>query len=283
MVAVLAPVAGVALASAIGDVNECRETVTVHVAAAPEIAPVLRQHAATWAAEARPTDGTCVTAEVTTVESAQTAAAFAAAAGADVDLADTPAAPGDLPDVWVPESLTWPARLAGEGVSPFDARMDPVAAGPLGLAVPEGRWELAAEGMALGDTTVALQDPRIDAASLALLMTARSAGASPRYDAGGAVPMSAAGVAAHNTAETGTPLRLVSPSPAMPLFEYPYVTTADRSPMVHRGVDIFRSSLLTDSFAALLPAFGLRLAGPYPSMPDPAEIQAAIDDWHGRG
>lgn len=281
MVAVLAPVAGVALGSAIGDVNQCRETVALDVAAAPEIAPVLTEHAADWSAAAKPSQGTCVTVSVTAVDSASMAVAYAEAGGTELDVGDAEIEPVELPDVWVPESLIWAVRL-GDGLDELlSDRMDPVAASPLGFGIDQNQTEGVFEGMLLQDATVAVNDPRSDVASLALLLTAQEHGVDLKTDSSGAVPMSAAAVTAHNRAADGTQLAFVSPQPTIASFEYPYIAWSNQDSALKRGVEVFRSSLLTNGFTDRLTEHNLQIAGPYPSMPDAEAVAAAVDDWTG--
>lgn len=279
MVAVLAPVTGVALASAIGDVNQCRETVALEVAAAPEIAPVLREHAADWSSAARPSQGTCVSVTVTAVDSASVAVAYANAAGVELDVGDAQIQPVELPDVWIPESLLWPARLGGDLGGRLSDRIDPVAASPVGFSVGGEQLDAAFEGMPLDTVAVSLSDPRSDTASLALLVTAQEYGLSLRNDSDGVTPMSAAGVTALNMADDDRGLTFVSPQPNVVAFEYPYIAWSGETGATKRGVEVFRSSLLTDAFTDRLTQYNLQIAGPYPAMPDIEVIDRALADW----
>ncbi|TQL77014.1 extracellular solute-binding protein [Stackebrandtia endophytica] len=279
MLAVLAPVTGVALASAIGDVNQCRETVALEVAAAPEIAPVLREHAADWSSAARPSQGTCVSVTVTAIDSVSVAMAYANAAGLDLDVGDAQIQPVELPDVWIPESLLWPARLGGDLGGRLSDRIDPVAASPVGFGVDDAQLDAVFEGTPLDTVAVSLSDPRYDTASLALLMVAQEYGISLRNDADGVTPMSAAEVTAQRLAGNESGPTFVSPQPNVATFEYPYIAWSDDTGATKRGVEVFRSSLLTNAFTDRLTQYNLQVAGPYPAMPDVEVIERALADW----
>ncbi len=279
MIAVLAPVAGVALGSAIGDVNQCRETVAVNIAAAPDIAPVLTEHATDWSTRSRPTQGTCVTVTVSAVDSAHMAVAYAEAGGIDIDVGDIDTEPVAVPDVWIPESLLWPARLGGDMNGQLSDRMDPVAASPLGFGVQHDQSNTAFEGITIQDAPVALKDPRTDVASLALLLTARQHEVDIDTDPDGVPPMSAASVTAHNRTTNDDPLTFVSPQPSPPSFEYPYIAWSYQSGALQRGVEAFRSSLLTNGFTDRLTEYNLQIAGPYPSMPNSEAVMDIVDNW----
>lgn len=279
MIAVLAPVAGIALGSAIGDVNQCRETIALDVAAAPEVAPVLTEHATDWSNAGKPIHGTCVTVTVTTVDSPSMAAAYAEIGGIELDIGDIEPQPVTLPDVWIPESLVWPARLGPHLGGLLADRMDPIAASPIGFGVDQAHADMVYEGAPLQDIAIALNDPRNDVASLSLLMTAHEHGLDVTTDSDGVRPMSAAAVTAHNQTTGDTELAFVTPQPVIASFEYPYVTWGDQSGALRRGVEAFRSSLLTDEFTDRLTGYNLQIAGPYPSMPDPEAIAAVIADW----
>lgn len=283
MIAVLAPVAGVALGAAIEDVKQCSEDVTLHVAAAPEIAEVLDAHAKEWSSTAPPVDGTCVTVAVKAVDSPSMASAFARANDTKVDVGDAKLTEPTLPDVWVPESFTWLARFGGDLDKVFNERIDSVAESPVGLAVSQQAATDSQGIMSLNDTALAPGDPRADPASLALFMTGAVDSASTLdITAEGAKVMSQAAVTIYNAAHPDDPLVFMEPQPNLPRFEYPYVTTKTADAATNRAADAFRSSLLDVGFTNYLADRGLIIAGPYPQMPDEKLVDQAIKDWKSK-
>ena len=96
----------------------------VRVAAAPEIAPVIRSAARTLAADP---DDACGPVEVTAEEPAVTAAA------------------GRRPDVWIPSSSAWLA-IAGAGGADYRAKGAPLARSPIVLAAPVAVTDQIAKG-----------------------------------------------------------------------------------------------------------------------------------------
>jgi hypothetical protein len=279
MIAVLAPVAGVALGAAIDEVKQCRENVTLTVAAAPEIAPVLTDHAQSWSATAPPTDGTCVTVKVSAVDSPSMASAYAKRYDAEVDVGAAHVADVELADVWVPESLTWLARLGGDLDGAFNPRFDSVAESPVGFGVTQEQAKNPQQ-MILAETPVNAADPRVDAASLELAMTAqRNQRAEVSYDPEGATVMSQAAVTEYNVQHPDKPLIFTEPQPMLSRFEYPYVTQSNMDDQTTRASDAFRSSLLSNDFTQRLPKHGLLIAGPYPQLPDPKLVESALKSW----
>ena len=273
MIAVLAPVAGVALGSAIGDVKDCSDTASLTVMAAPEIAPTLAAQAADWSGTA--VNGLCVTVEVTAVDSASVADAFATATATPVDVGDAEITPVELPDVWVPESLTWPVRLAGTGS--FADRIESVAESPVGLAVTPAQAD-GPDAISLAEHPVPSADPRSDAAALLVLMSDAHNHRTDAPDGVGDVPvMSQAAVSAHNREHPDDRLVFLDARPSLPRFEYPYVTMRDASADRARAADAFRSSLLTAAFVDRLTMDGFIEAGPYPQPPDIELIEQAIE------
>ncbi|MGH8791995.1 MAG: substrate-binding domain-containing protein [Stackebrandtia sp.] len=283
MAAVLAPVAGVALASAIDDVRECQDDLTLTVDAAPEIAPVLDEYAQEWSPS--PVEGSCVTVEVAAVDSASTAAAYAKAHDIDFDVGDAETASVELPDVWVAESPVWIARLGGDVEGMFSERIDSVAESAVGLAVPadsESGEEDPGDVLNLADTDIAPVDPHADAAILTLMMGPEAdpeAVFTPTFDDDGAVPMSAAAVAAHNMQNPEEPLRFLGPQPPPEPFTYPYLMTDGIDSDTAAAANEFRSSLLSSEFTGGLGEYDLSPAGPYPDIPDVETVDAALAAW----
>ncbi|ADD46033.1 hypothetical protein Snas_6417 [Stackebrandtia nassauensis DSM 44728] len=278
MVAVLAPVAGVALGSAIGDVKDCGEEVKVDVAAAPEIAPVLADYAKSWTATAAPSKGVCVSVEVKPMDSASVAAGFAKKHGVDLDLGGSPVNRVELPDVWVPESMTWLARLGGDlkGVLAAD-EVSSVAESRVGLAVPESKEGDNPPTGSWGDATVTARDPRVDAASLALAIgSVKDSKAKPSFDADGLEVVSNAQWMIHNKENPGDKWTFVEPSPPLRPFDYPYVTLSKQDDELRKATEAFKSALVSDKFTGPLSEHGMSKAGPYPQPVAPEDVEAAL-------
>lgn len=284
MAALLAPVAGVALASAIDDVRQCQGDMALTVNAAPEIAPALADHVQQWSPD--PIEGACIAVEVVAVDSASVAAAYADAHGLEVDFGEAEITPIATPDVWITESPAWLARLGDEGI--FRDRVDSVAESAVGLATPADEVETETEddtvdSPMLAETAVEPLDPHADSASLTMLMgSGDEAGVETntlQTESGGAVPTSAAAVAVHNMENSEEPLSFQVPQPEPEPFTYPYLTSADVDSVVAQAANAFRSSLLGTEFTALLGDYDLSPAGPYPDVPDAEAVEAALQAW----
>ncbi|CAM3221187.1 hypothetical protein STSO111631_07760 [Stackebrandtia soli] len=278
MLAVLGPIAGVALGSAIDDVRDCQESVTLRVAAEPAIAGVLTDHAMDWSAAGVPVDGVCISVDVTAVDSASAAAALADDAGIELDLGDADISDVDPFDVWVPNSLTWLSSFA-DAPGFFDERIDSVAEADVGIAVPES----ATVSGVLSELPLALNDPRHDAVSLAVLRGAVGVVPfTPVIDRDGYDVMSLPDVLTYNAGDVEEPLMFIEPAPPVPALDYPMLVLAELPSPSRVAADAFRSSLLSDDFPQRLPEFGFAPAGPYPQLPDAEEIAAAIELWDRR-
>src|SRR5262245_28502888 len=87
----------------LADEAGCEIQTRLSVAAAPELVPALKV-AATGVA--------CINVEVSAVESADMAAALAETKGVTLAGVGQPAGDIAIPDVWIPDSSTWLARLS---------------------------------------------------------------------------------------------------------------------------------------------------------------------------
>jgi Ca-activated chloride channel homolog len=114
----------------------CSTPVHLTVAAAPEIAPVVKAQATAWAADAQ-VNGSCVTVDVSSAESADIAAALADQA--KVSLTGVGRANGKtkIPDTWVPDSSAWLLRLRTAKVGTVPNVGVSLAKSPVVLAMPE--------------------------------------------------------------------------------------------------------------------------------------------------
>ncbi|HEY8534593.1 MAG TPA: substrate-binding domain-containing protein [Micromonospora sp.] len=115
----------------------CEGELPLTVAAAPEIAPAVDAAARQWSADGAAVDGVCVTVQVSAVDPVDVAAVVASQHG--VALAGVGQASGDavVPDVWIPDSSTWLARLrtAAAGFAPGNGGS--IASSPVVIAMPE--------------------------------------------------------------------------------------------------------------------------------------------------
>ncbi|GAA2478512.1 VWA domain-containing protein [Winogradskya humida] len=164
--------------------QDCSGQVPLSVAAAPEVAPAVRDAAQRWMDAGAAVAGRCVAVSVTAAEPAD--AATTVARQHQVNLTGLSAGrSGSLPDVWIPDSSMWLLRISSEapGFRPTDAA--PIATSPVVLAVPQPvaetlGWPAAKLGWkdllaALGRKGAAelrpgIIDPNRDAASLAGLL-----------------------------------------------------------------------------------------------------------------
>lgn len=157
-IVVLAGVGVFALWRSSGQDATCSGQVRLTIAAAPEIAQVLRRESSRWAESARGADGECVVVDVTSVEPADVALAVANGGGvalagltplnaaAAVPSADATSSPAPtveptrsvaIPDVWVPDSTTWLVRVRSASPDLVPPQAPSIATSPVVLAVPE--------------------------------------------------------------------------------------------------------------------------------------------------
>ncbi len=147
-------VGGVVVANAAS--GGCSGSLPVRVAAAPEIAPVLREATAALQNRGAQVGGTCVDFQVSAAAPDQVASALEAQ-------------PDKAPELWVPDFSVWVTRTALAGATPAVlstslAKTPVVTAGP--HATQPASW------MEVGKTTVAYLDPLRSSASTAALLSA---------------------------------------------------------------------------------------------------------------
>lgn len=114
----------------------CSTTTPITVAAAPEIASALKAQAADWAADAR-VDGRCVSVDVVSADSADTAAAIAGQAKVSLSGVGLASGKTKIPDAWVPDSSAWLLRLRTAKAGKVPATGTSVATSPIVVAMPE--------------------------------------------------------------------------------------------------------------------------------------------------
>jgi Ca-activated chloride channel homolog len=192
--------------------SSCSGEIRLNVAAAPEIAPAMRQVAESWAASASAPGGQCVAVDVTAVASADVALAVANGGGvvvAGLTPLTAPASPAPsgsaapaaaakaaaVPDVWVPDSSTWLVRLRAAGPNLVPPTAPSIARSPVVLAMPEPvaatlgwpnttlSWSTLLQRMTTGPALkIGIVEPNRDAVGLAGLVAlggaAAAAGAS---------------------------------------------------------------------------------------------------------
>jgi hypothetical protein len=279
MAAVLASVTGVALGSVIEGVKDCDRHVTLHMSAAADIAPVLGKHAKQWSHTADPVDGACVTVDVTAQDSASVAMALARKYSAAFDIGKAKTTDVRVPDVWVPESMTWLARLGGDLGGHLNPHVGSVAESVLGLAVTK-KTDGAGESTMLQNAKVDPSDPRADAGALALLLESNeNKTAQVKYKPGSATVMSKAAYDLYMAKHPGSKLEFVNTNPSLPPFEYPFITQAKMDKTLDDAGDAFLSSMLSDEFTNSLGKYGFTKAGPYPQKVDPKAVSKVLDAW----
>lgn len=151
-------VGGFAVVSAMSgdDGAACQGSVSVRIAAAPEIAPLVTDAVTSLEGEGAEVDGSCLEYDVSAVAPAQVAEVLSAASE-------------NSPHLWVPDFSVWVARAqaAGADVEVLDASLarTPVVVVGRDLETP-GSWR------EVGSTTVAFLDPLTSAPSTAALLSA---------------------------------------------------------------------------------------------------------------
>ncbi|GAA4925321.1 substrate-binding domain-containing protein [Actinoplanes utahensis] len=171
--------------------SACTGSVTLTVAASPEIAPAVETVAAKWRQDGAAVDGTCVAVAV----AKETSSTIAGAVARDhsvglVGLNNAPDAV-QVPDVWLPDSATWLQRLQTEAAGFLPSTVTSVAQSPLVLAAPEPLAEkklgwpntrvgwnaLMANFQDKEPLTVGIMNPTVDSTGLgSLLAISKSVG-----------------------------------------------------------------------------------------------------------
>ncbi|MFC4998652.1 VWA domain-containing protein [Dactylosporangium cerinum] len=130
----------VAVRAVAGGDGDCDGGVKLVVAAAPDIAPAVRDAAARWSATRPQVSGDCVQVQVRAAEPADVANQLAARAGGAINVAATvlpSPADADVPTVWIPDSTAWIVRMQAVSREAFEPDATSVAASPVTLAVPD--------------------------------------------------------------------------------------------------------------------------------------------------
>ncbi|MDG6101329.1 substrate-binding domain-containing protein [Dactylosporangium aurantiacum] len=130
----------VAVRAVAGGDGNCDSGVKLVVAAAPDIAPAVRDAAARWSATKPEVSGDCVQVQVRAAEPADVANQLAARAGGAINVAATALpspADADVPTVWIPDSTAWLVRMRAVSREAFEPDATSVATSPVTLAVPD--------------------------------------------------------------------------------------------------------------------------------------------------
>ena len=115
----------------------CSGQVKLTVAAAPEIAPLVRSATQDLAAGAAAQHGQCVTVQVEATDPADVAAAVSRAQKASLSGLDAASGTVTVPDVWISDSSNWLVRLRAAVPGFTVADEGSVALSPVVMAMPE--------------------------------------------------------------------------------------------------------------------------------------------------
>lgn len=181
----------VAVRAVAGGNGNCDSGVRLVVAAAPDIAPAVRDAAARWSATKPQVSGDCVQVQVRAAEPADVASQLAARAGGAINVAATALpspADADVPTVWIPDSTAWIVRMQAVSREAFEPDTTSVAASPVTLAVPDQLASALNSGGTAGAPQVAALLAKVSAKQVQLAAvdprrsTAGLAGAGLLYD-----------------------------------------------------------------------------------------------------
>jgi hypothetical protein len=115
----------------------CGQQTRLSVAAAPEIAPAIRQAADAATGDDLRFDGGCVSVDVTPADPADVAAAIAGRHQLVLNGVGQASGKTRVPDVWIPDSSTWLQRLRTAGTDLVPDEAPSVASSPVVLGMPE--------------------------------------------------------------------------------------------------------------------------------------------------
>ena len=286
-----------------------RGTLDLHVAAAPEIAPAIRQAAADLTEERRVVGGSCVRAVVTAADPAAVAALLSGT-GSSQTIARKP-------DVWIPDSSLWSAAAAEGGARPPRPGF-PIAWSPIvvGVPSPTGRGPAAGdrtrwlELLGSRSATARITDPGRSGAGMSLLMIIRSlladdpAGtekftgivrnarqgvvhdpttlfSGPR---GQMVIASEQAMHGRDRERPSAPLQVIRPAEGTLALDYPYTVVSDEQDRAE-AARLLEHRIRTERTRRALRDLGFRTTRPdlegvrlLPD-PEPSEVRAALQAW----
>jgi Ca-activated chloride channel homolog len=293
-----------------------RGTVTVNIAAAPDIAPALADAAGSLHGTDRYAGDYCYTAKVSPAEPARVAATLAGRSG------DT------RPDVWVPDSSYWLTRVRADGGDAVPRSATSVASSPvvIALAEPVARtlgwpnakvsWSRLLDSRAAGrGLRIGIPDPARSPVGVSALLAVRKVtapdgrpsaatvaavrmlsanvsalpgdlfGKLPQAadpvsvgKALGGFPATEQSVSAYDGGHPVVPAVAVYPQPASPSLDYPYVVGAGLSEAVAAAAGKFLAVLRSPDAVRGLTAAGFRTpgGGTGPGFPSAAGIDTDI-------
>ncbi|MDI1462081.1 substrate-binding domain-containing protein [Catellatospora sp. KI3] len=187
----------------------CEGEAPLSVAASADIVDALRATADSLNQQKVAVDGKCAAIEVTMVEPADMAAALAELNSVSLTGIGQPSGNTQIPDVWVPDSATWLARLTTAAPAFQVAQAPSIARSPVVVAMPEPiaaslgwpaktpTWNTLLQAMTSGTgLRVGIVEPTRDAAGLSGLLAlgaAAGTGANAQAAATGALRSLASG------------------------------------------------------------------------------------------
>jgi hypothetical protein len=288
---------------------------TVNVAAAPDIAPVLTQVADSLTGAQRHAGRYCYTARVSATDPVRVAAALSGQAG------------DSQPDVWVPDSSYWLGRARADGGRGLPASAPSVASSPvvMALAEPVARklgWPNAKVGWArllggspgsavrigipdparspvgisalLAVSAMTTKDGRPSTATVAVLRQLSANVSALSGDLFGKLPQAAdpaslgkalggfpateQSVSAYDAGRPPVPAVPLYPEPASPGLDYPYVVSTGLSEAVNGAAQKFLAALQSPDAVRALTGAGFRTpsGGTGPAFPTAEGISSDI-------
>lgn len=185
-VVALIAVTAIAVRAVAADARGCSGGVQLSVAAAPDLAPAIRQVADRFAQTNPKINGDCVSVQVRAAQPADIANMLATRSGGSINVATEPAptpSDADIPAVWIPDSTSWIIRMQAVNRDAFEPETRSVAMSPVVFAMPEAiARSLAADGrphigapeivglmqkVAANSVKIAAVEPRRDTSGLA--------------------------------------------------------------------------------------------------------------------
>src|SRR5262245_1783261 len=161
----------------------CADDIKLRLVATPEIAPVLKQVGEAWQATDPRVSGRCIRLTVDAAASATVAGALTGSGTGAVEVPPPSVGTATAPDVWIPDSSSWLARVQAVDRTAFAAKPRSIATSPIVLAMPEAAARSVGwpdRGMppeavrqmlsGTGALRLVLADPRRETASLVVTL-----------------------------------------------------------------------------------------------------------------
>ena len=181
--ACLVAVTAVAVRVVAAGADGCSSGVKLSVAAAPEIAPAVQDAAQEWGQTRPDVNGKCIQVEVRPAAPADVAGPLGTRAGGHIDVAAKPAPTpreDEIPDVWIPDSVSWLARISAVDRSALGTQAPSLAMSPVVFGMPESVAQAMAPQLgsagaagllqaALADAQSAIQNQRLPQLTVGIL------------------------------------------------------------------------------------------------------------------